>query len=422
MEFDTIILLITIFAMIILSGFFSGSETGLTGAGKARLHKLASEGNKRAKIVLKLREDKDSLMSAILLGNNVFNILASVLAATVADSLFHQGGLGIVITTFIMTFLILIFGELMPKTYAFRNSEKVAIAVAPIWNVLVVVLSPITKLIQWLANFLLRLMGASKADNMVEGIDALRGAIEMHHDEGAVVKDDRDMLGSILDLSHIEVGDVMIHRKDMTTININDSTENIIKETIRCGKTRLPIWEDNEDNIIGVLIAKDVLRLNRESEDSKEEVLKLLHEPVFIPETTSLRDQLEAFRMKRVHMAMVVDEYGDLMGLVTLEDILEEIVGQIDDEHDRVVRGVRRQPDQSLTVRGNLSVRDLNREMNWTLPQEDDAHTIAGFVILLAGKIPELGEKFEYENVSFEIVGKVRNQITSLRVRVPDDE
>lgn len=416
MEIQDILLLSVIFFMVLLSGFFSGSETGLTGASRAKLHKLASEGNKRAKLAIKIREDKDSLIGTILLGNNVFNILASVLAANVARELFGDEGLTIVIATIVMTLLILIFGELMPKTYAFNNSDKVAMAVAPIWNVLVKLFSPIVRLIQMISNSLLRLIGLGKEDDLVEGVDALRGAIDMHHDDGSVIKDARDMLGSILDLSEIEVGDVMVHRKDTTTINIDTDPEKILSDVIRSGKTRLPIWEGSEDNIIGILIAKDVLKLERDKDLEKAGFLSLLREAVFIPETTTLHDQLENFRKQRFHMAMVVDEYGDLMGLVTLEDILEEIVGQIDDEHDRVIKGVRKQSNGSIKVRGNLSIRDLNREMGWNLPQEEDAHTIAGFVIMTAGRIPEVGEEFRHENFDFEVIGKIRNQITSIRI------
>ena len=415
MDIELIILIIVVFFLVLLSGFFSGSETSLTSASKARLHKLASEGDRRAKIVLKLRENKDSLIGAILLGNNVVNIVASMLAATVAAQLFSDGGWGIAIATFVMTMLILIFGEVMPKTYAFHNADHMAVKIAPIWNFLVKIFRPITKLVELIANFLLRVLGLSKRHEIVGGVDALRGAIDMHHSEGAVVKDDRDMLDSILDLSQIEVGEVMVHRRDTTTLDINDDPAKIIATAAKTGHTRLPVWEDEEENIIGILNTKNILRLS--DKPTTEEIQGILHEPQFVPETTTLRDQLDNFREKRSHMAMVVDEYGALMGLVTLEDILEEIVGQIDDEHDKVIRGIKQKPDGKYVLRGNLSVRDVNRELGWDLPSDTEASTIAGFVISLAEKIPEVGEMFKAGNLQFKVLGKLRNQLTSVEVR-----
>jgi len=407
------ILIIVIFFLILLSGFFSGSETGLTGVNKARMHKLASEGNKRAQMVINLRQDKDRLIGAILLGNNVVNIAASMLAALVAQSIFGKEGLALVVATGVMTIMILIFGEVMPKTYAFQSSDKVAIMVAPIWNVLVKILNPITIVVQAVSRSLLKLLRVGKGKELVNGVDALRGAIDMHHTEGSVVKDDRDMLGSILDLSQIEVAEIMVHRKDMTTVNLDDEPAAIVEQAITSIHTRLPVWENDDENIIGVLITKDVLKLDRDNMD-KEAVRALLHEPMFTPDKTSLRDQMELFRNRRSHIAIVVDEYGALMGLLTLEDILEEIVGQIEDEHDKVIRGIKKQSGGGYKMRGNLSLRDLNRELGWSLESDGDATTIAGYVINLAERIPDVGEEFSHEGKLFRVLGKVRNQITSI--------
>jgi Mg2+/Co2+ transporter CorB len=412
-----IFLIIVIFAMILIAGFFAGSETGLTVASKAKLNQLANEeGSARAKKVLKLRRKKDTLISTLLLGNNFFNIGASMLAGTITASLVGASNLGILITTAVMTLLILIFGEIMPKIYAFNNADRVALWVAPIWVWIVLILSPITKIVNGVSILLLRILGYRGNPEIVDASEEIRDTIELHHEEGGVIKDDRDMLGSILDLSQIEVGEVMVHRRDMTTLNINDEPGHIIEKVIKTPHTRLPVWKDNEENIIGILHTKDILRLDRDN-PGRNEIMALLKEPLFIPESTTLRDQLEAFRKRRNHLAVVVDEYGALMGLITLEDILEEIVGQIEDEHDKVIRGVKRQPDGSLIVRGNINIRDLNREIDWDLPTEDDANTLAGFVISLAQRIPELGEEFKYEVYEFTVLGKIRNQITSIRIR-----
>ena len=247
-------------------------------------------------------------------------------------------------------------------------------------------------------------------------LEELRGAIEQHHEVGAVVKDDRDMLGSILDLSQVEVGDIMVHRRNMTSFNISDAPQILISSAIESEHTRIPIWQDDPENIIGILHTKDVLKLERSP--TREQIRAILKEVVFIPETTSLKDQMENFRRTRTHIGIVIDEYGSLMGLVTLEDILEEIVGQIDDEHDKVVRGIKRQKDGGYIVRGSLNIRDLNREMDWQLPVDDYANTVAGLVIKVAESIPETGDVYNYNDFQFTVLGKLRNQITSVRIDI----
>jgi Mg2+/Co2+ transporter CorB len=416
MDADIIFLIIAIAILLAFSCFFSVSETGLTAMSRARMHKRASEGNKKAKLALKVRGENDRLIGTILVGNNIANIVASMIAGLLFGRLFTDEGLGLFVATVVMTFLVLIFGEVLPKTYAIKNADKVAMKVAPFMNFFIMILSPITKLVQAISNFLLRIFGLGKITDTMHGHDALRGAIDLHHSEGSVVKDDRDMLGSILDLSHVVVEEVMVHRRDMLTVDINLPASEIVQIAIDSNHTRLPIWENEEENIIGVLHTKDVLKLDRDTPKNSD-IRELLHEPQFIPNTTTLRDQLENFRTKRAHMAIVVDEYGALMGLVTLEDILEEIVGQIDDEHDKVISGIKRRQDGSYVVRGNLSIRDLNRELDWNLPVEEDANTVAGLIIALAQQIPDVGAKVSYKSTHFKVLGKVRNQITSVRVR-----
>lgn len=414
-----VFLIVAIIAMIIISAFFSGSETALTVANKANLNQIVDE-NPGARDALKLKEDKDGLISMLLLGNNFCNICASVLFGTITEKLVGESKWGVLITTGVMTVVILIFCEIMPKIVAYGNADRVAIIVAPLWKWISKILMPVAKVTQGVSIFLLRVLGYKGTKEMVSSTDAIRGMIELHHEEGAVIKDDRDMLGSILDLSQIEVGEIMIHRRDMTSFNIDDAPEKIIQKAIATPHTRLPVWQDTEENIVGILHTKDVLRLDRDN-PGRNDIVALLKDPMFIPESTTLRDQLEAFRKRRNHLAIVVDEYGGVMGLITLEDILEEIVGQIEDEHDKVVRGIKKQQDGTMIVRGNLNIRDLNREIDLDLPSEDNANTIAGFVISLAQRIPELGEKFTYKVYEFTVLGKVRNQVTSVRIKeMPD--
>ena len=403
--------------LVALSGFFSGSETALTAASRARMNRLAEENNKRAALVLKLTEDLERLIGALLLGNNLVNILASALATSVFLALF--GDAGVVYATLVMTALVVIFAEVMPKTYAISNTDRFALAVAPILRLIVWLFAPVTKTVQWIVRSILRIFGVdvSETTNVLSPHEELRGAINLHHREGGVIKRDRDMLGGILDLADLDVSDIMVHRKNMTMLDASSSNEDIVAEVLASPHTRMPLWKDEPDNIVGVLHSKDLLRAMA-SVGWKPDALRILDvaaEPWFIPDTTPLQAQLNAFLRRKTHFALVVDEYGGLMGLITLEDILEEIVGDISDEHDIDRTRIRMQADGSVIVTGSLPIRDLNRALDWTLP-DDEATTIAGLVIHEARAIPEVGQAFNFHGAKFEILRRQRNQLAVLRV------
>ncbi|MCH7943900.1 MAG: HlyC/CorC family transporter [Proteobacteria bacterium] len=412
-----------IFLLLVLSAFFSGSETALTSVSRPRLHHLERRGNRRAGLVNRLIGDRERLIGAILLGNNAVNIFASALATSVLIGLFGEAG--IAYATIGMTLLVLIFAEVLPKTYALRHADRVALAVAPIMRLMVIVLSPITRTIQAVVRVTLRLLGAAASadDHGLSAEQELRGAIELHTRKGAMVKQERDMLGSILDLEDVEVSEIMVHRKGMTVIDAEEPPSRIIERVIASPYTRIPLWRGDPDNIIGVLHSKDLLTLvhGHDGPIDKLDLAATALAPWFIPDSTTLLRQLQAFRHRRAHFALVVDEYGALMGLVTLEDILEEIVGDIADEHDIAFTGVRINADGSYTVRGTVTVRDLNREFEWDLPDEA-ASTIAGLVIHEAQRIPEMGQSFAFYGFKFEVLTRQRNQITSLRLTPPAAE
>ena len=403
--------------LIALSGFFSGSETALTAASRARMNRLAEEKNKRAALVLKLTDDLERLIGALLLGNNLVNILASALATSVFLTIF--GSAGVVYATLLMTALVVIFAEVMPKTYAITNTDRFALAVAPILRVIVWVFAPVTMTVQWIVRGVLRIFGidVSATANVLSPHEELRGAINLHHREGGVIKLDRDMLGGILDLADLDVSDIMVHRKNMTMLDASNSNEEIVAEVLASPHTRMPLWKDEPDNIVGVLHSKDLLRamasVGWKPNDIK--ILNVASEPWFIPDTTPLQSQLNAFLRRKTHFALVVDEYGGLMGLITLEDILEEIVGDISDEHDIDRAGIRIQADGSVIVTGSLPIRDLNRALDWSLP-DNEATTIAGLVSHEARAIPEVGQAFNFHGAKFEILGRQRNQLAVLRV------
>lgn len=407
-----------ILLLIVLSGFFSGSETALTAASRARMHQYEKNGDTRAGIVMKLLERQDQLIGTLLIGNNIVNILASALATSLFLKLFGEAG--VAVATLVMTLLVVIFAEVMPKSFALSYADKFAVSVAPVVRILVIVFSPFAVAVGWIVRRLLRRLGVDidSGASLLTGHEELRGAVEVLHRDGSVVKDDRDRLGGILDLHELEISDVMIHRTNMETINLDDSPEQIVKQLLDSPFTRIPLWQGDSDNIVGVIHSKDVLRAlaTKKSDISQVDIKRIASKPWFVPETTTLKDQLDAFLREKAHFALVVDEYGEVEGLVTLEDILEEIVGDIADEHDEAVSGVEHQADGSWIVDGNVQLRDLNRALDWQLPDEE-ANTIAGLVIHAAQTIPEEKQAFTFFGKRFVILKREKNRITQLRIR-----
>jgi Mg2+/Co2+ transporter CorB len=416
--------LVVIVILMLFSAFFSGSETALTAASRARMFQLEKEGEKRARHVNWLFLNRERMVGAVLLGNTFVNIASSSLVTAVLLNLF--GDAGVAIATVITTAMVLIFCEVLPKTYAIANADSLALRVARAVRIFAQVFSPIVATVGLLVSVMLKTIGV-RSQGLVEdreeaAHEELRGAINLHHKEGAVQTNDRNMLGGILDLKELQVSDVMIHRKNITMIDADLPSEEIIERVLTQPHTRLPVYKGDSDNIIGMLHAKDLLRaLSRAHGNIKAmNIPSLIAKPWFIPETSTLTDQLRAFLQRRTHFALVIDEYGALKGLITLEDILEEIVGEIRDEHDVPVSGVRPQPDGTTNVDGWVTIRELNRVMSWNLPDEE-ATTVAGLVIHEAQAIPEVGQVFRFHNFKFEILRKQRNQITGIRITpIPD--
>ena len=408
-----------IFVLLLLSAFFSGSETALTAVSRPHMHHLLKTGDKRAGIIAKLHARMERLIGTILLVNNLVNILASALATSLLIGVF--GDTGVAYATLVMTLLVLIFAEVLPKTYAINNADRTALSVAPVVRLLVLVLSPLSDAVQVVVRATLRLFSVSTESNLgAISDDELRGAIDLHAETGSTDDQERAMLRSILDLDHVEVGEIMVHRKDIFTVDAGLSPTTILEQVIASPYTRIPIWRKKPDNIIGVLHAKTLLSAVKLQAPVTEklDIPGLAAKPWFIPESTTLLQQLHAFRKKREHFALVVDEYGVLMGIVTLEDILEEIVGDISDEFDIAVPGVRLQADDTFIIKGDVTIRDLNRQFDWSLP-DDQAATLAGLVLHESRRIPDVGQVFNFYDFRFEILRRKRNQITSLRLSPP---
>ena len=413
--------LAVIAVLLALSAFFSGSETALTAASRPRMFQLERQGVRRAGKVNRLREQQGRLIGAILLGNNLVNILASALATSALIGAFGEAG--VAYATLGMTLLVLIFGEILPKTYAINHPDRTALAVSPAVAGLVSALAPATLALQHIANGTLRLFGAEpRARRSAAALEEeLRGVIEMHTTTAAEARREGMMLRSILDLADVEVGEIMVHRKNAQLINADDPPANIVEQTLSSPYTRFPVFRDDPDNIVGVLHAKALLRAVQAAHGQLDQlsIESIAAVPWFIPDSTSLLNQLGAFRRRHEHFAIVVDEYGAMMGVVTLEDILEEIVGDIADEHDVPVAGVRPQRDGSIVADGTVTIRDLNRQFDWALPDEEAA-TVAGLVLHEARVIPEVGQVFEFYGFRFEVMRRLRNQILILRVTPPD--
>jgi Mg2+/Co2+ transporter CorB len=330
------------------------------------------------------------------------------------------GNAGIAYATVVMTVIIVVFAEVLPKTAAFNAPDRIALSVARPMQLVVTVLGPILMTIEALVRWLLKHVGIVVGEDqaVLSAREELRGAVDLFHREGGVEKIDRDMFGGVLDLRELALSDVMIHRTNMITLNADDKPEDLVNAVIASPVTRLPLWRGNPENIVGVLHVKDLLRALHalDGDAAKVDISALMTAPWFVPDTRPVSEQLKAFRRRKTPFALVVDEYGEVEGLVTLEDILEEIVGDITDEHDVAIPGVRRQPDGSVNVDGAVPVRDLNRVMDWHLPDEE-ATTIAGLVIHEARSIPEVGQSFTFHGFRFRVLRRARNRITALRIQ-----
>ena len=402
---------------LLVSAFFSASETALTASSRAAMMRLEKHGNRDAGIVNRLLATRERLLGAILFANNFTNIAASTLATGLLLAYFGQAGE--IYAAFVMTLLIFVFAEVLPKTAAFNAPDRMALIVAQPVERVVRWFSPFLRVVEWLVQRMLAGLGmpVGQIHSILSPREELRGAVDLMHRAGVVEKTDRDMMGGLLDLRELTVADVMVHRTKMVMLDADLPVREIIDAVLAAGVTRLPLWRGSPDNVVGVLHAKELYRaLHAAGGDAdKLDIASLIKPAWYVPDTTPLAEQLKVFRHRKTPFALVVDEYGELEGLVTLEDIVEEIVGDITDEHDIAVPGVRPQPDGSVNVDGAVPIRDLNRAMDWNIP-DDEATTIAGVVIHEARSIPEPGQSFTFHGFRFHVLRKTRNRITALRV------
>lgn len=415
--FITLSIFVLVLILIAAAGFMSASETSLTAASKAKLHHMAKTGDEKAHLTKELQQNMGLTLSAILLCNTLVIAFATSIATDFLVDLI--GNEGVIFAPILITALIVIYGETLPKIVAVQQPERVLLWIIKPLRLLFFTLRPLTRMINMIARGHLSFFGfRTRPDGQAHAtVEELRGVIDMHSGPGQDVPHERAMLKSILDLGSVQVGEIMTHRKNVTMINADETPERIVDQVLSSPFTRLPVWRGDQDNIIGIVNAKALLRAVRAHDDNLNDlnVMELLSQPWFTPESTDLLEQLHAFRNRREHFSFVVDEYGSYLGIVTLEDVLEEIVGEIDDEHDVMIRGIRPQDDGGYIIDGTVTIRDLNRQFDWDLSDEE-ASTIAGLVLYKIRMIPEVGQTFVIDGFRFEVLRRHRNQITLLRV------
>jgi Mg2+/Co2+ transporter CorB len=415
-----------ILCLLVLSGFFSGSETALTAASRGKLRAQADKGSRRAQRALDITEDNERLIGSVLLGNNLVNILATSLATAIFTRAFGESG--VALATLVMTLLVLIFAEVLPKTYAITNPEGAAARVAPVIQIVVKVFSPVVSAVRVLVRGVLRVFGVqTDPDSHILAVrEEIEGALNLGHSEGVVEKEDRDRILGALDLSDRAVEEIMLHRSGIEMIDAASDPADILRQCLESRYTRLPVFDGEPENIIGMVHAKDLLRAMHKLIDpesgsvaglTKFDIRAVAITPYFVPETTTLDDQMRNFLRRRTHFALVVDEYGSLQGLITLEDILEEIVGEITDEFDLDEEQIIT-PDEDghFLIEGAMTIRDLNRALDWNLPDEE-ANTVAGLVIHEAQMIPVQGQVFSFHSFRFEVVLREGNRLSQLKIR-----
>lgn len=419
MDHVTQLHLISVLILIICSAIFSCFETAITATSKAKVHRLKNEGSKKAAALEELLKNREKVISAMLLGNNTVNILASAIATSMMIKLFGESGL--LYATVVMTLMVLIFAEVMPKNYAMKSPETIALAFAPAIVILVKIFSPLIILVHKIVDFVVdNLNSTSSKKHKVGEYEEIRDTVNLKHQEGSIYKYDKDMIDGVLDLSDTEISEIMVHRKDIESINIDLPVKEIIKQALSINYTRIPLWKGNKENIVAILNVRKLLKAlhfyKTESLD-KFDLKTITTEAWFVPSTNSLRAQLFAFRKKRRRFALVIDEYGSLLGLITLEDILEEIVGEIKDKEEELEIKIIRIKSGAYKIVGNVLIRDINKRLDWDLAEEDGAYNLTAFIIGRLGRIPDEKDHFIIDEYYFEILKKRHNDLLLVKVK-----
>ena len=409
----SIFLLILLIILVILSGFLSGSETAITATSKARILYKKKKGSKRAGYVLELLDKKDNVISTLLLSNNLVNILASSLATAFFYDLF--GVEGIFYATLIMTVVIVIFAEVLPKTYAINRPNRTALLISPIIYYLNKILYVFVFVINLIVRLIFRKNDHDTMNKDLQSEEELKGVIDLYKTSNPDYEQEKDMLQSILQLNDITVEEIFTHRKNIYSIDSSLNTNEIINKINNSRYTRIPFWKDNPENIIGLLNVRTLNIDLKNHNESKEIIFDKISNPWFIPETTNLLEQLVEFKKRKEHLAFVVDEFGELLGLITLEDIIEEIVGEIVDEIDIPENDFKQNNYGKIIINGEKNIRDLYKSFDLD-PPEVESSTIAGYILDMSKKIPSYGESFKDNYFNFKILSHSKKQISKVEI------
>ncbi len=407
--------IIVLIVLLLLSGFFSSAETSLVACSRIKIRSLADDGNKRAKTLMKVYDNDAKMLSAILIGNNLVNTFAASIASMVALS--FGGGAAVSIATFIITFLILVFGEITPKTIATQNSEKLALAFAPVILFLMKILTPVIWFINLFSACILKILGVGKNTGPSMTESELRTIVDVSHEEGVIEEDEKEMINNVFDLGDAIAKDVMVPRVYVVMADVNSSYEDLIRLFREEQFTRIPIYEDNVDNIIGLINMKDLLLY----EDLDHfDIRRILRKPYFTVENKNVSDLLMEMKKSTFNLAIVLDEYGEVAGIVTVEDIVEEIVGEVQDEYDaHETDNIKKIDDHTYDVKGFINLHDLNDELHLNLDSED-FDSIGGLIIDRLGRLPQLNDQVTLENGIILQVKKIdKNRIEEVRLILP---
>lgn len=413
-EFEANLLFVSF--LLIFAALISCFETSVTAVSRARIHRLAREENKRAKILESLLEQRENVVGVMLVANNVVNIAASAITTKVVIDIFGEDWL--LLATAVLTVVIIVFGEILPKTVAIKFSEKVALFFAPTIKFLFLVFSPVIVLIHKVVSVPIKFIGSEPKTKESE-IEEIRDTVDLKAKEGAIVKYDKDMLDGVLDLSDTEISEIMVHRKDIISMSIESSISDIVDFSIKTDFTRIPLWKGTKENIVAVLNVKRFLK-ELQNYDKKLEDFDLslaTSLPWFVPSSVSLRSQLFAFRKKKKRFALVIDEYGSLLGMITLEDILEEIVGEIREEDSEKEATIIKVKSGAYKIAGKALIRDINKKLGLNLKETDDAYNLSAYIISNLGRIPEENESFAINKIIFQVIKKRGHNLLWLKCK-----
>jgi len=416
MDANTIFKLTLLFILILFSALFSGSETSLSNLNIIKIKQLKNKGIKEANILEGMINNPSKTLATILIGNNIVNIAATAIATELTIKLF-KGPEATIIATVAMTILILVFGEITPKTYSSYNAEKVAIKLGKPIQLLTVFFSPILYILNKITRILIRLLGGNTVNNKTTiSEDEIKTIVDVGEEVGIIEKQEREMINSIFEIGDIRVTEVMVPRIDMVYIDKNASISDAIKKVMEYGFSRVPVIDDSIDNVIGIIYAKDLLSSYFKYEKlSNQSIYDLIRPAYFVPESKKATDLLTEMQIEKIHIAIVLDEYGGTLGLVTIEDILEEIVGDILDEYDDDINLIDYSDKNILIVNSKIAIEEINELLETDLP-EDEFESIGGFTFNLLGRIPVQGETVEFEDIIFEILEVNNKRIKKIKI------